>query len=74
MEPDFSRQTAEPMTAREGSAWFRKAADSMTACGATWFQFSIDDADNPKISLIEGWRERPDPQPSPHFHLQLPKG
>lgn len=69
MKPDFSRQSAEPMTADERKEWFIEAGQAMHKDGAIWFQYSVDDADNPTIALIEGWERRPETQPKPCFHL-----
>ena len=66
---DYAQQSAEPMSFAERLAWFQSRAREMKAEGATFFQFSIDDATTPKICLIEGWRERQNPSPAPQFFM-----
>lgn len=69
MKPDFVAQSAELMTGNQRREWFQARAVEFKEQGATWLQFSVDDADNPKIALIEGWRARPKVQPAPHFQM-----
>ena len=59
MAPDFIAQNGEPMTVEERRAWFDTRAEEMRAEGATWLQFAVDDADNPTVALVEGWRQQP---------------
>ena len=68
-DPDFVAQTAEPMTRDERLAWFQERNREFKERGATWAQYSVDDADNPKIALFEGWLVRPKEQPAPHFQM-----
>ena len=67
--PDFVAQSAELMAVDRAMVWFRERTEEMASKGATWVQQSVDDADNPKIRLVEGWRVRPKDQPSPHFQM-----
>ena len=67
MTPDFAAQNGEPMTGKERQKWFQARAAEMKDQGATWLQMAVDDADNPTITLIEGWRQRPTKQPAPLF-------
>ncbi len=60
--PDFIAQSGEPMTADEARAWFRERGREMHEQGATWFQYSVDDVDEPKLHLVEGWRQQPKEQ------------
>lgn len=70
-EPDFLAQSGEPMTPDVRQDWYKIRAKEMQEKGATWFQYSVDDADNPEITLIEGWKDRPAHQPPPHFQIAL---
>lgn len=69
MEPEFLAQTAEPMTGVERQAWFRARAVEANERGLYWARYSVDDADDPKITLIECWRECPDDHGEPRFQL-----
>ncbi len=69
MEPDFAVQNGEPMTGKERQKWFQACAAEMKEQGATWLQMTVDDADKPRLTLIEGWRQRPTEQPAPHFFM-----
>ena len=69
MKPDFSAQTGDSMTAQGRREWSKARVEAMKKMGATWFRFSVDDEDNPKVSLVEGWRIRPEGEPKPEFHI-----
>lgn len=60
-EPDFLRQTAEfaGKTPDERSVWFAACAEEGRALGMTWGRYSVDDAKNPTMGLVEGWKVRP---------------
>ena len=68
-DPDFVAQTAEPMTGADRRAWFGDRYAEFREKGATWMQYSVDDAENPLIALAEGWLVRPKAQPTPHFQM-----
>ncbi len=67
--PDFVAQSAEITTWKEAREWFHARMFEMQEQGATWYQQSVDDPDNPKIRLVEGWKVKPKKQPSPHFQM-----
>lgn len=67
--PDFSAQTAEPLTADERRQWFQSRAKEFRDKGAVEVRVSIDDTHSPMISLTEGWLTKPKNPPPPHFHM-----
>lgn len=67
--PDFAVQTDRAMTAEERRVWFHERTEEFKRHGMTWAQHSVDDADDPKITLFEGWIVRPKKQPPPKFRL-----
>lgn len=67
--PDFVAQTAELISGDERRAWFKARTDEFRKQGATWMQVAVDDTDDPKVTLAEGWRLRPKEQPKPHFQM-----
>ena len=67
--PDFWAQTAEPMTDEERHAWIRHACMEAKDQGCIEVRAAMDDADNPKIVLVEGWKIRVHEWPEPSFHF-----
>jgi hypothetical protein len=68
--PDFSAQTAEPMTPDERRRWFNSVAAEFREKGATHAQASCNPDHDPPIYLVEGWKVRPEVQPAPQFHMK----
>lgn len=67
--PDLCAQSAEPMNAEQARQWFSDAAASLRGQGADTVRYAVNDADNPTIFLVEGWRQCPDwnKTPPPNF-------
>lgn len=68
-EPDYWAQTAEPMTQDEIRTWVIDAAEDARNQGCTETRVAWCDDVEPMIILLEGWKVRPDPWPTPHFHV-----
>ena len=68
--PDFTSQTAEPMTEVEMFAWFHDRYVEGRDRGATFQRFaSREDKGQPDLHLYEGWIVRPDETPDPAFGM-----
>ena len=61
-EPVYVAQTAEAKTPDDIHAWWQLRGKEAWARGATFFRYTVDDAENPQMILIEGWAEQPDDQ------------
>lgn len=68
-KPEYLRQTAERMTTAERRQWFQTCNDEAKDEGITWMRFSVDDANNPKIALVEGWNVQPEEEGPIRFQL-----
>lgn len=66
--PDFSAQTAEARTPLDQHQWLRARSAEFKAEGATWLRAAVHPSD-PWLTLLEGWRVRPEPEPEPAFHM-----
>ena len=71
IKPEFVAQSAEPMTDAGRREWFLERAAEFQILGATFFQYSVNDIENPRILLVEGWRGKPpvNSLPEPHFFM-----
>lgn len=68
-EPSYIAQTAEPMEADARRGWIRRAAQEAREKGITFMRVTVDDALNPKITLLEGWESPPDDQGEPRWQM-----
>lgn len=73
--PDFSAQNGDITDPEERRQWFQGRAEEFRQKGATFLQCSIHPT-IPNLALAEGWKERQNPTPPPHFHLthKTPEG
>lgn len=69
-EPIYIRQTGEPMTQDERTAWIRAAAKEAREAGCVLVRASVDDAAAPTITLVEGWLTHVADQGEPRFQMQ----
>lgn len=67
--PDFSAQTAEARTPLDQHRWLNDQAAAFKVNGATWLRATVHPSDT-WLTLLEGWRVRPDPEPEPAFHME----
>lgn len=78
MKPDFSRQTAEPMTATERDKWCQVAIAQFQENGANTVRLTLNEKTVPGVAmtLVEGWRAAlsEGALPPPHFHLTKGEG
>lgn len=67
-DPDFLRQSAEPMTSEEQGAWLTKVGREFWKAGASHVRYSVH-PDRPNLRLVEGWREHPGKEGAPRWQL-----
>ena len=66
-EPFYVRQCQFIAHDENRNEWFRKAMEEAIEEGAKWLRFSFDNAFNPRLMLIEGWRKKPKDEGAPRF-------
>lgn len=73
MKPDFSRQTAEPMTVTERDEWCQVAIAQFQENGANTVRLTLNEKTVPGVmlTLVEGWRTAlsDGDLPPPHFFV-----
>lgn len=57
----YVRQTAD-IHPEDIRMWFAMCSDEAREEGATFCRFSVDDHENPKAAIVEGWKKEPKDQ------------
>lgn len=72
-EPEYLRQHGgfSELTPDERWAWFDSCAVEARAEGATFFRASVDNAENPTMALVEGWKKQPRDQGPIRWQMTL---
>jgi hypothetical protein len=69
VEPDYIRQSGDPMTEGEQVSWFQEARAEAEAEGAMHLRYSVH-PEIPNLRLVEGWKDRPSNEGEPRWQLQ----
>lgn len=75
MKPDYVAQTFDAehvYDAATARAWFAACGKEAHDEGCTWPQMTVNE--DQSGLLFEGWKERPNPQPAPHWQMTLMEG
>lgn len=73
-EPFYIKQHGSfgSLTPQERREWFASCAKEASEEGGKLKRFSVDDADNPTMGLVESWEEKwVDDQGEPRWQLTL---
>lgn len=68
-EPEYLRQSGDPMTEAGQTAWFQGARQEAEAEGVTHLRYSVHPY-IPNLRLVEGWAERPANERVPRWQFQ----
>lgn len=72
-EPFFITQCNEPMTPDQRRTWIEGQAKESKQQGSTFARVTVWPPNSePEIILFEAWKERPEDQGEPRFHLSKP--
>jgi hypothetical protein len=72
-EPFYVRQHGAfaQLNERQGRKWFQTAHREAKKEGAVWLRYSVDNALEPTMALVEGWKVRPKNEGEIRWQLTL---
>lgn len=68
VEPEYLRQSGDPMSDGEQVSWFQEARAEAEAEGVTHLRYSVH-PEIPNLRLVEGWSTRPANEGEPRWQL-----